>query len=102
MNRSNISSDKMSQRMSTQQWDNGADGRHSFTPYSDAPYISQNGIRVSRNRYLGNNPVVNERRSIIYPSAETDELVPVFEMPIGDNYSMYRNNNNYTRNNFCR
>lgn len=92
----------MSQRTPVQRWDNEANGRHSFTQHSDAPYISQNGIRVNRNRYLGNNPVINERRSIVYPSVETDELLPVFEMPMGDNFSAYRNNSNYSRNNFCR
>lgn len=92
----------MSYRMPAQQWDNGANGRHSFTQYSDTPYISQNGIRVSRNRYLGNNPVVNERRSIVYSSTETNELTPIFEMPTGNNFNTYRNNSNYSRNNFCR
>jgi len=86
MNYSNISSDKMQK------------GRHSFAPYSDSPYICHNGVKVNKSRWSENNPVVHEQRSIIYPSTETDELLPMFDLPAGN----YKNNHNYSRNNLCR
>jgi hypothetical protein len=97
MNYSNISSNKMSRR----NMQNNV-GRHSFAPYSDSPYICHNGVKVDKSAWNGNNPVTHDQRSIVYPSTETDELLPMFDLPNRNYMSAYENNRNYGANNLCK
>uniref|UniRef100_A0A6C0C9J7 Uncharacterized protein n=1 Tax=viral metagenome TaxID=1070528 RepID=A0A6C0C9J7_9ZZZZ len=95
MNYSNIPSNKRSRTQNNV-------ARHAFVPYSDSPYICRNGVRVDKTTWYQESPVTSDQRSIVYPSTETDELLPMFDLPNRNYMSAHDNNRNYSANNLCK